>query len=108
MRGPYGANLGDEDDPEGSVAHIKEHKVELREVRQALMRATAFVKVGSEGPNPVDMAVGPTANNRRPRLLDFRGVHYQKPPNGGGWRTITAMDARREAKALYEVEEGWK
>ena len=95
----------DEDDPDGNVAHIQAHGVQPWEVRQALMRATVFITVGTEGDNPVYMAVGPTANNRRPRLLEVWGIHYQGPPHAGSWRTITAMDARRKARQLYETEQ---
>ena len=65
---------------DGNVAHLRKHNVHPWEVRQALLRATVFTEVGAEGASRVYRAVGPTANHRRPRLLEVWGMHYQAPP----------------------------
>ena len=71
----------DEDDPDDDVQHIARHGITPREVRQALRGALVFIASDEvDGPNPVYVAVGPTASGK---LLEVWGIHFQSPPMQG-------------------------
>ena len=76
MRGSIvGLVWDDEDDPDGNVQHIARHGITPWEVRQALRDARVFIESDEvDGPNPVYVAVGPTANGK---LLEVWGIHVQ-------------------------------
>lgn len=108
MRGSIvGLVWDDEDDPDGNVQHIARHGITPWEVRQALRDARVFIESDEvDGPNPVYVAVGPTASGK---LLEVWGIHFQSPPMQGFWRTITAVPARsffREQYRRAEKKEG--
>ena len=99
-----GLDWDDADDPDGNVQHIAKHGVTTLEVRQVLQGAPVFREEDRYGPNPVYLAVGPTASGQ---LLEVHGIFFRNPPKQGYWHTITALPARPTHRRLYnEAREG--
>lgn len=84
---------------------IARHGVAPWEVHQALKTARFIDSEEVWGPNPVYVAVGPTASDK---LLEVWGIHFQQPPPEEFWRTITAMPARPFFREQYEQAGGGK
>ena len=96
-------DLDDDQDDEGNVRHIARHKVIVAEVAEVMTSAPVFVRVETEGDNPYFVAIGHTASGR---FLEIWGIYYESPPKAGWWRTVTALDARSDQRALWNQERG--
>ena len=93
----------DPDDPNGNVKHIARHDVTPLEVEEVLQSAPVFHRVEADGQNPYFEVIGPTVAGR---LLEIWGIYYQSGPKRAMWRTATALDAREEARKLWNKERG--
>lgn len=89
----------DDQDDEGNVRHIARHKVSVGEVAEVMTSAPVFVRVETEGDNPYFVAIGHTASGR---FLEIWGIYYESH----WWRTVTALDARPNQRALWNQERG--
>lgn len=98
-----GLDWDDADDPNGNVKHIARHDVTPREVEEVLQSAPVFHRVEADGQNPYFEVIGHTATGR---LLEIWGIYYQSEPKGKMWHTATAMDARTEARKMWNKERG--